>query len=59
MNTTTTQTLDTYKVENTPSGYIVLKNGEPLRDGETVRVYSTPNAARKRISRSRRGDFHA
>lgn len=61
-STTTPTTTDTFEiVADTYRGYgfVVLRNGTALTypDGST-RTFPTRNAARKRISRERRGDFH-
>lgn len=64
METTTisesTTTTGNYTITTNDAGnFIVLRDGQPLRDvyGNT-RWFTSRNAARKRISRERKGNFH-
>ena len=39
-------------------GYIITRDGAPLRRGGVTRIFTTRNSARKRIHRERTGNFH-
>ncbi len=56
----TTTIEDVYEVEAQNFGFAVRRNGTFLTDANgSVRIYVTRNAARKRISRERSGNFHS
>ena len=59
-STTTTTTAYTYEWSETFGAYVVLVDGRFLRnDLGNVRLFATPNSARKRIARERSGNFHS
>ena len=56
----TAGTTDTYTIVENAGYFYVVRNGLYLRDRfNNPRTFITRNAARKRISRERRGNFHA
>ena len=60
ITTVTTGTEDSFEIVSYFGGYAVKRNGLLLvNDRGDVRVFVTRNAARKRISRERRGNFHS
>jgi len=57
---TATETTTTYEIVSTDTGYAILRDGSYLTDSRgNVRTFVTRNAARKRISRERTGNFHS
>lgn len=59
-NTTAPITEPKFEIIPSGSGYAVTRNDLYLRDkGGFIRLYTTRNAARKRISRERTGNFHS
>jgi hypothetical protein len=58
--TTNTAATDKYDIFEVGGYFYVARNGVYLRDrNNQARTFITRNAARKRISRERRGNFHA
>lgn len=58
--TMTQNFVDSYVIDQRIGGFVVLRNGFELRDADGwARIFRTRNSARKRISRERRGNYHA
>ena len=56
---TATITTPTFEIVSTATGFAITRDGIYLTDRHgNVRTFVTRNAARKRISRERRGSFH-
>lgn len=56
-STSTAVAEDTYEIMVGSSGFMVLKNGQFLRDENGPRLFVTRNSARKAITRCRRQHY--